>query len=221
VEAEITQLAKMMRARRAAGVAPYTLLLGSSLSLTPAVRRAVCDSEDWEAFWETVICTSPEERRALMHEPLSQLDLQAGCDALAQLVGAGYFSVVLTLNLDDALDNALKTLPASEYRILVHGLVTSLEIVAALDRPTPRIKVVKLRGDVNTYKLPLTPEATFVFPPIWRKPSRGICAMIPSSWAICPSTTTCSGVSGREMVHCGSSQRRGTVSWGGPNVSAR
>jgi WD40 repeat protein len=164
MNADITQLAKMMRARRAAGVAPYTLLLGSSLLLTPAVRRAVCDSEDWEAFWEMVSHTSPAERRALMHEPLSQLDLQAGYDALAQLVGAGYFNVVLTLNLDDALDNALKTLPASEYRILVHGEVTSPEIVAALDRPTPRIKVVKLRGDVNAYKLPLTPEATFEFP---------------------------------------------------------
>jgi WD40 repeat protein len=160
----IAQLAKMMRARRAAGVAPYTLLLGSSLSLTPAVRRAVCDSEAWEAFWETVTRTSPEERRALMHEPLSQLDLQAGCDALAQLVGAGYFNVVLTLNVDDTLDNALKALPASEYRVWVHGEVSSREIVTALDRPTPRIKVVKLRGDVNAYKLPLTPEATFEFP---------------------------------------------------------
>jgi WD40 repeat protein len=160
----IAQLAKMMRARRAAGVVPYTLLLGSSLSLTPAVRRAVCDSEAWEAFWEKVTRTSPEERRALMHEPLSQLDLQAGCDALAQLVGAGYFNVVLTLNVDDALDNALKALPASEYRVWVHGEVSSQEIVTALDRPTPRIKVVKLRGDVNAYKLPLTPEATFEFP---------------------------------------------------------
>jgi WD40 repeat protein len=164
VDTDITRLAKMMRARRAAGVAPYTLLLGSSLSLTQAVRRAVCDSEDWEAFWETVCRTSPAERRALMHEPLSQLDLQAGCDALAQLVGAGYFNVVLTLNVDDALDNALQTLPASEYRVWVHGEVSSREIITALDRPTPRIKVVKLRGDVNAYKLPLTPEASFEFP---------------------------------------------------------
>jgi hypothetical protein len=164
MDADIAQLAKMMRARRAAGVAPYTLLLGSSLSLTPAVRCAVCESEDWEAFWETVSRTSPAERRALMHEPLSQLDLQAGCDALAQLVGAGYFNVVLTLNVDDALDNALQTLPASEYRVWVHGEVPSQEIVTALDRPTPRIKVVKLHGDVNAYKLPLTPEATFEFP---------------------------------------------------------
>jgi len=180
MNADITQLAKMMRARRAAGVAPYTLLLGSSLS-----------------------------RRALMHEPLSQLDLQAGYDALAQLVGAGYFNVVLTLNLDDTLDNALKTLPASEYRILVHGEVTSLEVVAALERPTPRIKVVKLRGDVNAYQLPLTPEATFEFP---QDLARGSCATTPSSWVICPSTTTCSGVSGEAMVRCGSSWRRGATS---------
>jgi WD40 repeat protein len=164
MDPDITQLAKMMRARRDAGEEPYTLLLGSSLSLTPAVCHAVCGSEDWEAFWETVSRTSPAERRALMHKPLSQLDLQAGCDALAQLVGAGYFDVVLTLNVDDALDNALKRLPASEYRVWVHGEVRSREIVTALDRPMPRIKVVKLRGDMNTYNLPLTPEASFVFP---------------------------------------------------------
>ena len=164
MDTNITQLAKMMRARRDAGVAPYTLLLGSSLSLTPAVRRAVCDNEDWEAFWETVSRTTPDDQFALMHEPLSQLDLKAGCDALAQLVGAGYFNVVLTLNVDDALDNALnKTLPASEYHIWVHDLVKSQEIIRALDRSTPRIKVVKLRGDVNIHKLLLMPEAFFRF----------------------------------------------------------
>jgi signal transduction histidine kinase len=164
MDPDIIQLAKMIRARRDAGEEPYTLLLGSSLSLTPAVCQAICDSEDWEAFWEAVSRTSPTERRALMHKPLSQLDLQAGHDALAQLVGAGYFNVILTLNMDDALDNALKTLPAREYRVWVHGEVSSQEIVTALDRPAPRIKVIKLRGDVNTYNLPLTPEATFVFP---------------------------------------------------------
>lgn len=54
VSPAIRQLANLIRTRRKAGDQPYTLLLGSSLSLTPEVRQAVCDSDDWEAFWTAI-----------------------------------------------------------------------------------------------------------------------------------------------------------------------
>ncbi len=161
---KITDLAKMMRARQIAGERPYTLLLGSSLSLTPEVRRAVANDDNWDTFWEVINRTSVTERRTMLRTALQKIDLQEGCTALMRLVEAGYFQIVLTLNVDDTLDNALQKLPAGEYRVWVHGEVGSREIVTALERPTPRIKVVKLRGDVNAYELPLTPDAAFEFP---------------------------------------------------------
>ncbi len=161
---DVTQLAKLMRERKEARGAPYILLLGSSLSLTPEVRRAVSESDDWTDFWQTISRRSVEERRAALREPLLQLGLQAGYDALARLLGAGYFGIVLTLNIDDALDNALRMLPAGEYHIWVHGTDRAAEISAALDRAAPPVKVIKLRGDINIYELPLTPEASFEFP---------------------------------------------------------
>ncbi len=47
----IQRLTQLMQARQKLGETPYVLLLGSSLSLTPAVRRAFAETEDWEAFW--------------------------------------------------------------------------------------------------------------------------------------------------------------------------
>jgi len=161
----MTQLAKMMRDRRTAGGAPYVLLLGSSLSLTPAVRRAVCGSEDWETFWTAVERMSPAERRAAFKGPLERLLLAEGYCALTRLLAAGYFEVIFTLNVDDTLDDELRVLKADEYRIWVYGEVTSAELVAALEYRSPRVKVLKLRGDVNAHKLPLTPEGQFEFHP--------------------------------------------------------
>ncbi|TEU10072.1 MAG: hypothetical protein E3J21_27300 [Anaerolineales bacterium] len=160
----IRQLANLIRARRQTGDRPYTLLLGSSLSLTPEIRRAVCSSDDWEAFWTAMERLSAAERRALLADPLDGLNLTAGYRCLAQLVQASYFGLVFTLNVDDALDESLRILSAREYQIFTHGQVPGTEIAAALGRTHPRVKVVKLHGDLNAYKLPLTPEGQFEFP---------------------------------------------------------
>jgi outer membrane protein assembly factor BamB len=164
VSPAIRQLATLMRARREADDQPYILLLGSSLSLTTEVRQAVCGSHDWEAFWTAMERLSAAERRALLAGPFDSLNLTAGYRYLAQPVQAGYFGLILTLNVDDALDESLRILSAREYQILTHGQVSGTEIAAALGRTHPRVKVVKLRGDINAYKLPLTPEGQFEFP---------------------------------------------------------
>jgi hypothetical protein len=164
VSSAIRKLATLIRARRQAGDQPYTLLLGSSLSLTPEVRQAVCGSDDWVTFWTAMERLSAAERRALLASPLDGLNLTAGYRCLAQLIQASYFDLVFTLNVDDALDESLRILPAREYQIFTHGQVPSTEIAAALGRTHPRVKMVKLHGDLNAYKLPLTPEGQFEFP---------------------------------------------------------
>jgi hypothetical protein len=76
--------------------------------------------------------------------------LAEGYRALTRLLAAGYLEVVFTLNVDDTLDDELRTLKADEYRIWVYGEVTSAELVAALEYRSPRVKVLKLRGDISS-----------------------------------------------------------------------
>jgi hypothetical protein len=146
-----------------AGDRPYTLLLGSSLSLTPEVRQAVCGSDDWKVFCAAIQGRSPAEQRAWLAGPLKSLNLTDGYRCLAQLVQADYFDLILTLNVDGALDRALHILPPEEYQSFIYGQVPGTEIAAALGRTHPRVKAVKLRGDINAYKLSLIPEGQFEF----------------------------------------------------------
>ena len=107
---------------------------------------------------------SATERRVLLTGPLAGLNLTAGYRCLAKLAQAGYFNIILTANLDDALDNALRILPANECTVLCHGQTSAQEIAAGLSRRAPRVKAIELRGDINAYKLPLTLEGQFEFP---------------------------------------------------------
>jgi len=161
----IEKLAQLMQARQEQGEPPYVLLLGSSLSLTPAVRRAFSGTEDWEAFWEEMQRASLTERKALLKKPLDALGLELGYQAMARLAEAGYFNLVLTLNVDDAIDDVVRPLSADQSVLLIYDGSNAAQIVEVLSHPTPRIKVVKLRGDINARKLPLTPQAQFEFPP--------------------------------------------------------
>jgi len=80
------------------------------------------------------------------------------------LAGAGYFHLVLTLNVDDTLDDAVRPLPADQGVLLIYDGGNAAQIAAALSRATPRLKVVKLRGDINAQALPLTDTGQFEFP---------------------------------------------------------
>jgi hypothetical protein len=163
-ETSLEKLAQLMRARQEQKESPYVLLLGSSLSLTPAVRRALARTEDWEAFWKEMQRISPTERKTLLKRPLDALGLEPGYQAVARLAKAGYFNLILTLNVDDAIDDAVRPLPADQSVLLVHDGSNATQIVEALSRPTPRLKVIKLRGDINAQALPLTDKGQFEFP---------------------------------------------------------
>jgi hypothetical protein len=160
----IEKLAQLMQARQELGEPPYVLLLGSSLSLTLPVRRAFARTEDWETFWKEMQRASPTERKALLKKPLDALGLERGYQAMARLAEAGYFNLILTLNVDDAIDDAVRPLPADQSVLLVHDGSNSAQIVETLSRATPRLKVVKLRGDINAQALPLTTAGQFEFP---------------------------------------------------------
>lgn len=162
----IQELARRMQDRRKEGVDPYVLLLGSSLSLTPSVLRAFAGTGDHVAFWEITQRLSPTELETSLREPLAARasKLEPGYQAIAQLAKTGYFDLILTLNVDDAIDDAVRPLPADQSVLLTYDGSNADKIVAILSRNRPRIKVIKLRGDINTQVLLLTTEKMFKFP---------------------------------------------------------
>jgi hypothetical protein len=76
--------------------------------------------------------------------------LAKGYRALTRLLAAVYPEVVFTLKVDDTLDDELRALKADEYQIRVYSEVTNAELVAALEYRSPRVKVLKLRGDISS-----------------------------------------------------------------------
>ena len=63
--------------------------------------------------------------------------LAKGYRALTRLLAAGYLEVVFTLNVDDTLDDELRTLKADEDRIWVYGEVTSAGVGRGFGVPQP------------------------------------------------------------------------------------
>lgn len=69
---------------------------------------------------------------------------------LARLIARGVFDIVLTTDLSAALEDVLATqrLPRSDVHVWSTGRVTERDLRAALERPWPRVKILKLHGDL-------------------------------------------------------------------------
>lgn len=81
------------------------------------------------------------------------------------LVKAGYFDLILTTNFDLFLENALMDagLRAQEFMVFINGQDQEGQIIEALKYPTPRVKILKLHGDLNARIFAFTPQEVFQF----------------------------------------------------------
>lgn len=75
---------------------------------------------------------------------------RSGYKGLARLVADGYFEVIFTADVSTGLEDALISMgfPQSEWKVYLHPRFSSDEIKEALNRKEPRIKIVKVCGDV-------------------------------------------------------------------------
>lgn len=134
---------------------PYTVLLGSGLSITPTLLQAL-NCQDWSAFDAKMRSKSPNERYNLLHQLLNNLNQQEGYFCLARLLKDGYFNILLTANFDPNLEKALNTigLTDDERDLLVQDEHSIKNIVDALTRPQPPIKVCMLCGRARGRTIP-------------------------------------------------------------------
>jgi len=166
VPGKIALLAELMRSRRESGEPPYVLVLGSGTSVTlgcSAMRRvvkAIAGSDDLEGFYETLNGLSPLERYVILKKHFAQAGVSPGYRRLAELAKKGFFAVIFTTNVDPFLEDSLadSKLGADDFEVLICGEQGSAKILDALDRAQPRVKIVKLHGDVPSRSFAFTPS---------------------------------------------------------------
>lgn len=154
----VEDLARDLRQRRESGDAMPVLLLGAGASVDSGVgvmgdlyRYVGC--ADFAAFSAVMEPLTSGERYRLLARFLQAVEperVTPGYTALAALIATGYLNVVLTTNLDPLLDDALSSarLKRKDYLLLVNGLVLPALLSRLLEANSPRVKVVKLHGDL-------------------------------------------------------------------------
>jgi len=163
---KIKLLAELMRSRRESGEPPYVLILGSGASVTLGSRsmkrvvQAIAGNDDLGRFYETLNGLSPLERYVILKKHFAGTRISPGYRRLAELVKKGFFNIIFTTNLDPFLEHALTDgkLDATDFEVLVCGEQGSGAIVGVLGSEQPRVKIVKLHGDVQSRSFAFTPS---------------------------------------------------------------
>jgi hypothetical protein len=179
----IKVLANLMRVRKENAESPYVLILGAGASLTSGassfgkvIESVVNDysvkdpnAMSWDdkvaEFYDILDGFSESERYTIIKKHIEGQRPSAGYHCLAQLARAGYFDVIFSTNYDTFVEDAFADagLRSRDFTVLINGQDTEEGIIKALNYPQPRIKLVKLHGDLGARIFAFTPEEIFQF----------------------------------------------------------
>jgi S1-C subfamily serine protease len=152
------ELVRDLRLRRTVGDKPPVLLLGAGASVDAGIGAmkdlfAFFNVPDFDAFVKYIAGTTAAERYRYLSEFLQTRKPDAvtsGYQALAALCAQNYFDLVLTTNMDPLLDDALAAarLWRRDYLLIVNGVIRPDRLDLLLGSQSPRVKIVKLHGDL-------------------------------------------------------------------------
>ncbi|MBC8249083.1 MAG: CHAT domain-containing protein, partial [Anaerolineales bacterium] len=183
VPKQIEALTRLMNIRRDTAEPPYVLVLGAGASLSSGCSSGARIIEDvvgqlsrkdvaalsWEEkiteFYDLLDNLSPTERYTILKSHVVGQSPSPGYRHLAQLIKAGYFDIIFSTNFDVFLEDALSDagLRARDFTVLIGGRESEEEIVRVLGFSEPRVKLVKLHGDLPARIFAFTPEEIFQF----------------------------------------------------------
>lgn len=111
------------------------------------------DADVRERFCDYISRRPAAARYELLEDHLQSLDPGAvtpGYRALADLCASRFFDLVLTANFDPLLDDALASanLKRRHYVLLINGVIRPERMNLLLSQPEPRLKIIKLHGDL-------------------------------------------------------------------------
>jgi hypoxanthine phosphoribosyltransferase len=174
----IVKLASLMVARKEQNQKPYTLLLGAGASKSSGAPtwEELCskiaidfgiafpaNEDPVHYLTHQVLAKSATslERYVAIAKYLSDLIPSRGFRHLAQLIASGYIDTVFTTNWDPLVEIALSfLLPVDKIKVLVRGEVSDDVIAAYLKSAEPRVKLVKMHGDLLSRTLFLRDDET-------------------------------------------------------------
>ncbi|MBV9231432.1 MAG: hypothetical protein JOZ18_19140 [Chloroflexi bacterium] len=149
----LTNLVDVLRRRKKQSDTPYNLLLASTISLTPDVIRRICASDSWARFRTHLhrIGAEPGDLVDLLTEHVGIHNNLEGYQALAHLLKEGYFSTVLTTNIDSTLEDTLLEigLQAPAFQVLIVGHDPDEDVANALDGRATGMRIIKLHGSLR------------------------------------------------------------------------
>jgi hypothetical protein len=165
---KIEDLINDLRQRRVHGEPSPAVLLGAGASVESGIETMdglfeLVGCSDFDEFVEYIEPRTPSERYRLLAGYLQTRDpvlVTAGYLALAHLCAEAYFDLVLTTNLDPLLEDALAAakLRRRDYVVIVNGVIQTERVKPLLRTSRPRVKVVKLHGDLFYRFMAWTPQ---------------------------------------------------------------
>lgn len=164
-----------LKNRRAALVndPPPVLLLGAGASIESGIgsmdtliKHFNCRNKD--QFFAKIRTLGAQERYRYLSEFLAVQQpskVTKGYQALAALCAEKYFDIVLTTNFDPLIDDALTSVKLwrKDYLILINGVIRSDRLDLLMNSSIPRVKVIKLHGDLFHRWMAWTPNEMKVF----------------------------------------------------------
>jgi hypothetical protein len=159
--------------RRRLGYHPPVLLLGAGASFEAGVGTMkqlfqFTGVKDFDEFCQYIKTRSADERYIHLSEFLQTqkpADVTPGYRALAALLAENYFDLILSTNFDPLLEDALADarLWRKDYLLLVNGIVRPERLNVILKEPSPRVKIIKMHGDLFHRYMAWTPQEMEAF----------------------------------------------------------
>ena len=159
--------------RRRLGDLPPIVLLGAGASVELGIEAMdglfkLVNCANFPEFVDYIETRNSSERYRLLADFLqtrNPSEVTPGYQALAALCAAHYFDIVLTTNLDPLMDDALAAahLWRRDYLLMVNGVLRSDRLEPLLRSQSPRVKVLKLHGDLFHRFMAWTPKEMDTF----------------------------------------------------------
>jgi SIR2-like domain len=158
IQRSFAELVTDLKTRRTVGDKPPVLLLGAGASIDTGIGAMselfkFFGCADFNTFCKYIDTTTASERYRYLADFLQTRrpsEITPGYQALAALCAQNYFDLVLTTNMDPLLDDALSAarLWRRDYLLIVNGVIRPDRLALLLGGQSPRVKIVKLHGDL-------------------------------------------------------------------------
>jgi serine/threonine protein kinase len=152
----VVRLASDLVERLEIGI-PFVAFLGSGCVLAAnddsaaRLRKAITGSPSYDALLAYGHALDPRELTAVLRRHLAGLEPPPVYRSVASLAAAGWLGLIVTVNVDVSLEQALADagLAAHEIEKLVAGERSVPELLAVLERPSPGLRLLKVSGDID------------------------------------------------------------------------